>query len=56
MSANRCGRCESCIAWELDFLSHIESALWRESSGDITHYLDLMASWADVLVEKGLPQ
>ena len=55
MDASRCGECSHCIAWELSYLSNVEKILWQMSEGDVTSYMNLMGSWMDLLIERGIP-
>lgn len=56
MDTTRCGECDTCIENELGYLSHIEAALWGQAAGDLTEYLELMATWQDLFVRSGLPR
>lgn len=40
-----------CLEQELCWLSAVEFACWEHSSGDVTRYLELIASFADWLNE-----
>jgi len=44
----RCGVCPACIDRELTFLSRMEQELWAEARGDLTRYLEAMATWTDM--------
>lgn len=50
----RCGECSECIDHELLILSMMEEALYEESEGDTTKYLNLMGEWIDMFIEQGL--
>ena len=51
----RCGKCDKCFDFELQYLAAMEAALWVEAAGDITVYLNLMGVWGDLLIEQGIP-
>lgn len=55
MKKTRCGECSECIEAELNYLVRMESALWKESTSDITFYLNLVGTWIDLFNERGLP-